>query len=100
MVGAVAQRGGAGLTALLVTGARGQLGSDLVALASDAAGAYGVSAVHGLGSDELDITDGQRVADTLGSFVDSYHGVWFELHEDLIRLAERDRAAEAAAGRA
>jgi pyruvate,orthophosphate dikinase len=32
--------------------------------------------------------------------VDSYHGVWFELHEDLIRLAERDRAAEAAAGRA
>ncbi len=32
--------------------------------------------------------------------VDSYHGVWFELHEDLIRLAERDRTAEAAAGRA
>ena len=32
--------------------------------------------------------------------VDSYHGVWFELHEDLIRLAGRDRAAETAAGRA
>jgi pyruvate, orthophosphate dikinase len=32
--------------------------------------------------------------------VDSYHGVWFELHEDLIRLAGRTRAAEAEAGRA
>jgi len=32
--------------------------------------------------------------------VDSYHSVWFELHEDLIRLAGRDRAAETAAGRA
>lgn len=32
--------------------------------------------------------------------VDSYHGVWFELHEDLIRLAGRTREAEAAAGRA
>jgi pyruvate,orthophosphate dikinase len=32
--------------------------------------------------------------------VDSYHGVWFELHEDLIRLAGRTRADEAAAGRA
>ena len=32
--------------------------------------------------------------------VDSYHGVWFELHEDLIHLAGRTRAAEAAAGRA
>jgi pyruvate, orthophosphate dikinase len=32
--------------------------------------------------------------------VDSYHGVWFELHEDLIRLAGRTRAEEAAAGRA
>ena len=32
--------------------------------------------------------------------VDSYHGVWFELHEDLIRLAGRRRADEAAAGRA
>jgi pyruvate,orthophosphate dikinase len=32
--------------------------------------------------------------------VDSYHSVWFELHEDLIRLAGRDRASEVAAGRA
>ena len=32
--------------------------------------------------------------------VDSYHGVWFELHEDLILLAGRSRAEEAAAGRA
>ncbi|MFI5261064.1 MAG: pyruvate, phosphate dikinase [Candidatus Limnocylindrales bacterium] len=32
--------------------------------------------------------------------VDSYHSVWFELHEDLIRLAGRTRAAETAAGRA
>jgi pyruvate, orthophosphate dikinase len=32
--------------------------------------------------------------------VDSYHGVWFELHEDLIRLAGRRRSEEAAAGRA
>jgi pyruvate,orthophosphate dikinase len=32
--------------------------------------------------------------------VDSYHGVWFELHEDLILLAGRRRADEAAAGRA
>ncbi|MBK7949340.1 MAG: hypothetical protein IPK00_11495 [Deltaproteobacteria bacterium] len=32
--------------------------------------------------------------------VDSLHGVWFELHEDLIRLAGSDRAKELAAGRA
>jgi hypothetical protein len=32
--------------------------------------------------------------------IDSYHTVWFELHEDLIRLAGRSRAAEAAAGHA
>jgi pyruvate,orthophosphate dikinase len=32
--------------------------------------------------------------------VDSYHGVWFELHEELIRLAGRRRADEALAGRA
>ena len=32
--------------------------------------------------------------------VDSYHGVWFELHEDLILLASRNRADEVAAGRA
>jgi len=32
--------------------------------------------------------------------VDSYHGTWFELHEDLILLAGRTRADEVAAGRA
>ena len=31
---------------------------------------------------------------------DSYHTVWFELHEELIRLRGRDRASEAAEGRA
>ena len=32
--------------------------------------------------------------------VDSYHGIWFELHEDLIQLAGRTREEETAAGRA
>ena len=32
--------------------------------------------------------------------LDSYHTVWFELHEELIRLAGRDRRSEAEAGRA
>lgn len=32
--------------------------------------------------------------------IDSYHTVWFELHEDLIGLCGLTRAAEAAAGRA
>jgi pyruvate, orthophosphate dikinase len=32
--------------------------------------------------------------------IDSCHGIWFELHEDLIRLAGRTREDEAAAGRA
>jgi pyruvate,orthophosphate dikinase len=41
--------------------------------------------------------DGRYVASPR---VDSYHGVWFELHEDLIGLAGRTRADEAAAGRA
>lgn len=47
----------------------------------------------------------QQVAD--GDFdyiasprVDSYHNIWFELHEDLILLAGRNRADEVAAGRA
>ena len=41
--------------------------------------------------------DGRYVASPR---VDSYHGAWFELHEDLIRLAGRSREEEAAAGRA
>ena len=32
--------------------------------------------------------------------VESVHTLWFELHEELIRLTGRTRAAEAAAGRA
>lgn len=32
--------------------------------------------------------------------VDSFHSVWFELHEDLIHLSGRTRAEEVAAGRA
>ncbi len=32
--------------------------------------------------------------------VDSYHSIWFELHEDLILLAGRTREDEASAGRA
>jgi pyruvate,orthophosphate dikinase len=32
--------------------------------------------------------------------VDSFHGIWFELHEDLIQLAGRTRADEVDAGRA
>jgi pyruvate, orthophosphate dikinase len=41
--------------------------------------------------------DGRYVASPR---VDSYHGAWFELHEDLIRLAGKTRAEEVAAGRA
>jgi pyruvate,orthophosphate dikinase len=32
--------------------------------------------------------------------VDSFHGIWFELHEDLIQLAGRTREDEVSAGRA
>ena len=47
--------------------------------------------------------DGARTGD--GRYVarplfDSYHPVWFELHEELIQLAGRTRADEVAAGRA
>ena len=41
--------------------------------------------------------DGRYVASPR---VDSYHGAWFELHEDLIQLAGRTREDEVAAGRA
>jgi pyruvate,orthophosphate dikinase len=41
--------------------------------------------------------DGRYVASPR---VDSYHGIWFELHEDLIQLAGRTREDESAAGRA
>ena len=41
--------------------------------------------------------DGRYVASPR---VDSFHGIWFELHEDLIQLAGRTRADEVDAGRA
>ncbi len=41
--------------------------------------------------------DGRYVASPR---VDSYHSIWFELHEDLIQLAGRTREDEVAAGRA
>jgi dTDP-4-dehydrorhamnose reductase len=55
------------MTALLVTGAMGQLGTDLLA----AAAAAGVPA-HGLGSAELDVSDAQRVRDTVAAFAASH----------------------------
>lgn len=45
------------------------------------------------------ISTGQR-AYIASPRVDSYHSVWFELHEELIRLAGRTRQEEVAAGRA
>ena len=47
--------------------------------------------------DALRAGDGQMMAHPLK---DSYHTVWFELHEELIRLSGRNRADESAAGRA
>ena len=47
--------------------------------------------------DAIDAGDTQMVAHPMRS---SYHTVWFELHEELIRLTGRNRADEAAAGRA
>jgi pyruvate,orthophosphate dikinase len=47
--------------------------------------------------DAIRAGDGRFVASPR---VDSVHGVWFELHEDLIRLAGSTRATESAAGRA
>lgn len=57
--------------------------------------AYG--ARLGLAAAQAAAGDGRFVASPR---VDSYHGVWFELHEDLILLAGRNRTDEVAAGRA
>jgi pyruvate,orthophosphate dikinase len=46
--------------------------------------------------EQIKAGDGKYVASPR---VDSYHGIWFELHEDLIQLAGRTRAEEAEAGR-
>jgi pyruvate, orthophosphate dikinase len=51
----------------------------------------------GLAVERAQAGDGRYLASPR---VDSYHGIWFELHEDLIGLAGRTRADEAAAGRA
>jgi pyruvate,orthophosphate dikinase len=60
-----------------------------------ALGAYGVRLGRAL--ENALAGDGRHVASPR---VDSYHSVWFELHEELIRLAGRTRAEETAAGRA
>jgi pyruvate, orthophosphate dikinase len=56
---------------------------------------YGVRLTRAL--DAAKTGDGRYVASPR---VDSYHGAWFELHEDLIQLAGRNREDEVAAGRA
>jgi dTDP-4-dehydrorhamnose reductase len=53
--------------ALLVTGARGQLGRDLVAAAARA----GITWIHALGSTELDITDSAAVSDAVAAAASS-----------------------------
>ncbi|WP_292931007.1 hypothetical protein [Novosphingobium sp. PASSN1] len=50
-------------------------------------------------SDALTALRGGDAAMMARPLIDSYHTVWFELHEDLISLAGSTRAAEAAAGR-
>jgi pyruvate, orthophosphate dikinase len=56
---------------------------------------YGVRLTRAL--DAANTGDGRFVASPR---VDSYHGCWFELHEDLIQLAGSTREEESAAGRA
>jgi pyruvate,orthophosphate dikinase len=56
---------------------------------------YGVRL--GVAADAVASGNGRYIASPR---VDSYHGVWFELHEDLILLAGRNRKDEVAAGRA
>ncbi len=48
----------------------------------------------------LEKVQGGEGAWLLKPLIDSYHTVWFELHEELIGLAGRSREAEAASGRA
>ncbi len=55
------------MTSLLITGARGQLGTDLMAVAAE----KGYPAV-GFGSTELDITDGAAVRAALAEFAEQY----------------------------
>jgi VIT1/CCC1 family predicted Fe2+/Mn2+ transporter len=68
----------------------------------------GLAAATGLSEDEAGTIASKLVADgeagdsawLLKPLIDSYHTVWFELHEDLIGLAGHTREAEAASGRA
>ena len=48
----------------------------------------------------MDAVRGGDVTFVASPQVDSFHTIWFDLHEDLIRLAGRTREDEAAAGRA
>jgi pyruvate,orthophosphate dikinase len=48
----------------------------------------------------LDLAKGGDQRYVASPRVDSFHGIWFELHEDLIQLAGRTRAEEVDAGRA
>ncbi len=82
--------------------------ADLAALHTEAAVWFG-TLTEGLPrlaeyGKRLDIA-AERVAEGDHSFIaapmaDSYHTIWFELHEDLIQLAGRTREEETAAGRA
>jgi dTDP-4-dehydrorhamnose reductase len=58
------------MTALLVIGAQGQLGTDFTALASST-----VDGLLGLDVDELDITDGQQVRDAVAGFAEHHRDV-------------------------
>ncbi|MFL5777646.1 MAG: hypothetical protein ACJ761_01770, partial [Chloroflexota bacterium] len=51
-------------------------------------------------SGALDAAKGGDARYVASPRVDSYHGIWFELHEDLIQLCGRTRQEESAAGRA
>ncbi len=84
-----------------VLGSLAPLHSDVVAWLDSAVAGLPRLAQYGV---RLDAAAG-AVAGGNGKYVasprvDSYHGVWFELHEDLILLAGRNRADEVAAGRA
>ena len=74
-----------------------EVGPWLAALASDLPRTIVYAGRLGAALEAAQSGDGRFVASPR---VDSFHGVWFELHEDLIRLAGRTRAQEVSAGRA
>ena len=81
-----------------------RMDSEVAAALDGAAGLFGnPSSVHGEGRRARRAIEEARGGDqryVASPRVDSYHGIWFELHEDLIQLAGRNRADEVAAGRA